>query len=111
MQETENLMILRVLILKQDGLWAAQCIDHDIVAQGNSIPEAKKAFERTIIGQMVADLMNGRKPLAAFPPAPDRLRDLFEHAEKLADVKPITLPEGMPPAYICNQIPKDVRVW
>jgi hypothetical protein len=111
MQNTEHTMVLRVLIIQQDGLYAAQCIDHDIVAQGNSIPEAKKAFERTIISQVVSDLMGGRKPLAAFPPAPDKLRQLFEHAEKLADVKPITLPEGMPPAYICNQIPKDIRVW
>lgn len=111
MPESEHVMVLRVLILQQDGLYAAQCIDHDIVAQGESIPDAKKAFERTIIGQVVSDLMNGREPLAAFPPAPDRLREIFEQAEKLADANPITLPEGIPPAYMLNQIPKDVRVW
>ena len=101
---------LRVLILRQDELYAAQCIDHDIVAQGSSIQEVKKAFERTIVGQVVADLKNGLRPLAAFPPAPERIQRLFEKAERLEDKEPITLPPGIPPAYMYQQIPKEIRI-
>jgi hypothetical protein len=112
MQTQEHLFILRVLIIQQDdGLWAAQCIDHDIVAQGDSIKDAKKAFERTIVGQILFDIKHGNTPLAAFPPAPEELRKIFDQAEELADKGPITFPENTPPAYVCSQITKDVRVW
>lgn len=112
MQNQDHVFILRVLLLQQeDGLWAAQCIDHDIVAQGSSIGEAKKAFERTVIGQIMFDFENNRPPLAAFPPAPARLREIFERAEEaLADKGPIKLPEGMPEPFICNQITKEFRI-
>lgn len=104
--------ILRVLIIHHDGLWAAQCIDHDIVAQGKSIREAKTAFEHTIIGQILFDLRKGREPLAAFPAAPAHLRELFEKAADVTlDDKGPILPEGTPDAYICNQITKEFRVW
>jgi hypothetical protein len=105
-------LILRVLIIQQGDLWAAQCIDHDIVAQGKSIKDAKQAFERTVIGQILHDLENHREPLAAFPPAPQKLQELFDKVADvtLADKGPI-LPEGMPSAFICNQITKEFRVW
>ncbi len=113
MQNQEHVFVLRVLLIRQeDGLWAAQCIDHDIVAQGNSIGEAKRAFERTVMGQILFDFKNGQRPLAAFPPAPPRLREIFDRAEELtlADKGPIKLPEGTPDAFICNQITKEFRI-
>ncbi len=109
----EHIFILRVLLLQQrDGLWAAQCVDHDIVAQGNSVGEAKRAFERTVMGQILFDFKNGRAPLATFPPASSELREMFERAEDLAlaDKGPIKLPEGMPEAFVCNQITKEFRI-
>ncbi|SRR6266542_2214679 len=113
MQNQEHVFILRVLLLQQDdGLWAAQCIDHDIVAQGKSIREAKRAFERTIVGQILFDLENGRPPLAAFPPAPSKLREIFDKAGELtlANTGPIKLPQGTPEAFICNQITQEFRI-
>jgi hypothetical protein len=109
----EHIFILRVLLLQQeDGLWAAQCVDHDIVAQGHSIGEAKRAFERTIVGQILFDFQNNRLPLSTFPPASSELQEIFEKAEELAlaDKGPIKLPEGMPDAFICNQITKEFRI-
>jgi hypothetical protein len=102
---------IRVLIIQQGELWAAQCIDHDIVAQGRSIKEAKQAFERTVIGQILRDLKNGREPLAAFPPASNELRELFDKAAEVTlDDKGPILPEGVPAPFICNQITKEFRV-
>ena len=108
----EYRFILRVLIIQHDGLWAAQCIDHDIVAQGKSIREAKTAFEQTIIGQILFDLARGREPLAAFPAAPAHWQELYERAADVTlDDKGPLLPEGTPDAFICNQITKEFRVW
>lgn len=112
-QTIEHLFVLRVLIFQQnDGLWAAQCIDHDIVAQGNTIREAKRAFEQTIVGQILFDIKNHKEPLASFPPAPEELQRLFEQAgEVTLDDKGPILPQGTPEAFICNQITKEFRVW
>jgi len=109
----EYRFILRVLLIQQsDGLWAAQCVDHDVVAQGKSISEAKKAFERTIIGQILFDLKHNREPLSAFPPASKELREKYEQSADvtLDDKGPIRLPSGTPAAFICNQITKEFRV-
>ena len=113
-QTIKHLFLLRVLIYQQDdGLWAAQCIDHDIVAQGNSIRAAKRAFERTIVGQILFDFKNGRQPLAQFPPAPQKIQDIFEKAGDITldDKGPIELPVDTPAAFICNQITKEFRLW
>jgi hypothetical protein len=107
----EYKFILRVLMIRHEGVWAAQCIDHDIVAQGKSLREAKAAFEQTIIGQILFDLKKGREPLASFPPAPSHLEELYEKAGAVTlDDKGPLLPEGTPDAYICNQITKEFRV-
>ena len=105
--------IVRVLLIQQsDGLWAAQCIDHNIVAQGKTISEAKKAFERTIIGQILFDIKRNKEPLAEFPPASEEIQRRFEQSADvtLDDKGPIRLPSGTPAAFICNQITKEFRV-
>ncbi len=111
----EYSFILRVLLIQHNGLWAAQCIDHDIVAQGKSLREAKAAFEQTIIGQILFDIKRGREPLASFPAAPAHLQELYEKAADvtLDDKGPLLpdVPEGTPDAYICNHITKEFRVW
>lgn len=107
----EQTFILRVLFVKTGELWAAQCIDYDIAAQGASVGEAKRAFEKVIIGQILFDAKRGQRPLAGFKPAPDSYREKFEEAERLADNAPLEIPESVPPAYVINQIPKDLRVW
>jgi hypothetical protein len=107
----DHRFILRVLFTQEGDLWAAQCIDHDIAAQGKTIGEAKQVFERTIIGQILRDIKDGREPLAAFPPAPKSYREKFDQAEELADKRPIQLPAGVPPAFMVSQITKDMRVW
>jgi len=104
-------LVLRVLFVRDGDLWAAQCIDYDIAAQGRSITEAKTAFEQTIIGQILFDIKRGKQPLTDLRPAPESYREKFEAAEPLADTKPIEMPKGVPPAYVVNQIAKDLRIW
>ena len=111
MELSKQTLVLRVLFVKTGELWAAQCIDYDIAVQGDSVREAKQAFEKAIIGQILFDLNQGRVPLSNFRAAPDSYREKFDEAERLADDSPLELPKGMPPAFIINQIPKDLRIW
>ncbi len=108
---TEQTFILRVLFVKTGDVWAAQCIDYDIAVQGNSVREAKLAFEKAIIGQILFDVKRGQRPLSGFRPAPRAYRERFEEAEQLADTAPLEMPEGIPPAFMVNHISKDLRIW
>ncbi|SRR6266446_330076 len=107
----DQTFILRVLFVKTGEVWAAQCIDYDIAAQGNSVREAKRAFEKAIIGQILFDIRRERPPLSDFKPAPAAYRAKFDEAERLADTAPLKLPEGTPPAFMVNHISKDLRIW
>lgn len=110
----EQTFILRVLFVKTGEVWAAQCIDYDIAAQGDSVREAKRAFEKAIIGQILFDVKRGLQPLSQFKPAPEGYRRKFEEAEQLADNAPLKLPQsisGIPPAFMVNHISKDLRIW
>ena len=82
-------LILHVLLFKErvgpQDVWVAQCLEHDITAQGDTVREAQKDFERTVRGEIVLALEAGREPLAGIAPAPSRYQDLWELAVRLAD--------------------------
>ena len=80
---------LRVLLLKEDGGWVAQCLEYDIAARGDSIDEALISFRDTLLGQVELDSQRGREPFAGKKPAPPWYWQTLKHARRLAD--PITL--------------------
>ena len=112
--QSENVIVqlaLSVLFIKdQCSAWVAQCLQFDIAAQGRSLKDAQKAFERVIHGQIMLDLHQGRQPLAGIKQAPREYWSMFEESERLADHRPLRLPEGIPPAFMIAAS-QDQRVW
>jgi hypothetical protein len=95
MQEMTHTIQISGLLLKEASAWVAQGLEYDIAAQGKTIRDAMRAFRRTVVGQMVLDIRNGREPLAAIPKAPDFYwQKYLEEAEPLAR-QPLNLPQGM----------------
>jgi len=81
------------ILLRQEGkVWAAQCLEYDIAAQGETIPLAKYAIEKAFVGQVIVDLSTGNQPLADIPPAPRVYWQEFESGERLADRKSFFIP-------------------
>lgn len=69
--------MLSVLLLREGDKWAAQCLAHDIAAQGDSIPVAVDAIMRSICAEMdVCDEL--RRDFEAIPPAPSYYRNRFD---------------------------------
>jgi hypothetical protein len=101
---------VNVLLLREDNAWVAQCLDFDISAHGRSIHDAKSAFGRVFIGQILLDIQHGRKPLQDVPKAPARYRTLFNHAERLKDAYLLKVPRSVPPAFIINAVAGDLRI-
>ena len=78
--------LLRVLLIPEGRFWVAQCIDHDIAAQGLDMDGARRAFLKTLSAQILADLGAAREPLSSIQPAPDWYFQAYEQADELPDV-------------------------
>lgn len=102
---------LSVLLLMEEGMWVAQCLNYDIAAQGKTLEAAKEAFARTFAGQVCVDLHHNVEPLSAFPPAPAEYWNQFKGAERLRDPQPILVPtEGLPSAFMIHAMADDLRI-
>lgn len=63
-------LLVHVRIIKERELYAAQCLEYDICAQGNSPVAAIESFRITMMGQVALDKRSGREPLKHLPCAP-----------------------------------------
>jgi len=92
--------VMHVLLLNDDGVWVAQCLDYDIAAQGKTINKAVDALTRTFAGQVVLDIQHGKKPLEDFTKAPIDYWNKFEDANRLEGRKPFGLPKSFIPGGV-----------
>jgi hypothetical protein len=86
--------VLRVLLFQEgrDSLWAAQCLEYDIVAQGGSIREALDNFRDVFEGQIAFDVFQNRKPLSGKKQAPPWYWQALRDATPLRDSIPLKVP-------------------
>jgi hypothetical protein len=66
---------LRVVIFREEELLVAQCLEHDICVQGDTMEKLKMRFEATL-------LLEG-EDLETIAKAPDRFFDLWDKAESI----------------------------
>ena len=110
MKEKNIIIEISVVLLQEGDYWVTQGLEYDIAAQGKTISEAKKAFERTITGQIFMDIRENRKPLQGIEKAPQEYWDKFERAEPLKETKPFSMPKGIPPSFVINAVARDYRI-
>ncbi len=71
---------VQVLLFKEGQTWVAQCLEHDLAAQGQTLKQAKESLNQVFITQVVLDLDAKREPFSAVQRAPqfywDRLREI-----------------------------------
>lgn len=60
---------LNVLLL-EDGVWTAQCLEHDIASQGETTREAMFELTRTLVAEVCLCAARGDERLDSIPPAP-----------------------------------------
>jgi hypothetical protein len=87
---------VRVLMLIERDRWVAQCLDFDIAAHGKTMMEARNAFTRTFLGQMLVEYDAGETKLSV-KPAPQWYFDRYEHAEQWGSL-PFAVPGDASPA-------------
>ena len=93
---------LNVLLLK-DGAWTAQCLEHDIAAQGETIQEAMFELTRTLVAEVCLCAARGDHSLDSIPPAPrfywQRYQDVGEPVDSRR-VPPFKPDCDLPPAFM-----------
>lgn len=99
-----------VLLFQEGNLWVAQGLEHDIAAQGATIGDAKRSFERVFVGQILVDIHHDKEPLSGIQAAPKKYWDMFEHGERLGDRRPFYMPPGIPPAFVIAAAAEDFRI-
>ena len=93
-----NKFDVTILIQHEGCGWAAQCLEYDIAAQGDSIRQATENFEHTFVGQVILDLRQGKQPLEGFGIAPKDYWERYRTADRLAgDYEPFYIPEELLP--------------
>lgn len=106
MQQTLN-----VLLVKDDA-WTAQCLEHDIAAQGDTIREAIFELTRTLAGELTVRMANGEQGLDNVPAAPHFYWKKFYEAGEPMDASrrpPFSPGQEMPPAFILPEF-RELRV-
>jgi hypothetical protein len=106
MAERERLL-LSVLLFNEGETWVVQCIEYDIVAQGESPRAALEALGWTIGAHILLDREKHRKPFSTLQPAPSSFREKFANAIPLSDPHALTLPVL---TFELPVIEKDVRL-
>lgn len=101
---------LRVVYLREGDSWIAQCLEHDIAAQGKTLPDVEEAFRRTVVGQIMLDLRKGREPFEGIKPAPKMYWRKFDEGLRLGVDSRIDLPKDVPPAFMIQEIRNEARV-
>lgn len=91
---------LYVLLLQEGDYWVAQCLQHDVAAQGRTPEEARLAFLRTLVGQIQLGL------LASTPAAPSSYWTLWGKAVAHQQPAPVEIPSDVapPPAYMISSL-------
>lgn len=102
---------LSILLVNDGGAWTAQCLQYDLAAQGDTIEAALRHFEQTFVGQLRWDLAEGRQPLEGIGQAPAEFWKTWERALRLAETRPIRMPDEVPPAWMINAMANELRVW
>jgi len=99
---------LTILVLREGALTVARCLEYDIVAQGQSVDEALRAWAEVFAGQIIIDARAGREPLAQVGPAPERFFELYQRARKLEGT-PMRLPDEVPQPWMIAAMHPELR--
>ena len=104
-------LVLNVLLMKEDGIWSAQCLEHNIAAQGSTINEAISELARTIIGELVLRAAEGAEGLNDIPRAPDMYWTMFGESVPVNIAnRPLFRPDNeTPPAFMIPEF-REYRV-
>ncbi|MCP4650270.1 MAG: hypothetical protein GY853_09370 [PVC group bacterium] len=110
MEPIKKTITIKILLIQDDDLWSAQCLNYDIAAQGRTKEEAQDTFEKTFLGQIILDIKENKDPLEGIGKAPQKFWDMFRGAEQPEDPRRFCAPDWSLPGFIINAQANDLRI-
>jgi hypothetical protein len=96
---TTEAKTIRVIVFQDNGMWVAQCLEHDIGAQAEDIDTLSARLEVVLRAEFNASMEKHGKPFVGIDPAPERFQLMWEHRTRSVDLSPapwITSHENVP---------------
>lgn len=99
-------MRLRVVIFREGEHLVAQCLEHDIAAQGATLADVQDAFLKELVKTIILALELNREPLKAIPKAPETYWNMFKSVEASPWKHEMPIPSSDPrvPAWMANSV-------
>lgn len=73
---------IRAIAFKDSGFWCVQCLEYDIAAQAETIPDLRKELARVLLAYVLTSAELKREhPFAGLPPAPRRFFEMYDSIE------------------------------
>jgi len=72
---------LRVLVLQEGDYWVAQCLEHDVAAQGKTPKQLAHALNSALVGHAAIAQLHREKFFENMSPAPKFYHELYDQAE------------------------------
>ena len=79
--DRELSVIISAVIYPEEGAFIAQGLEYDICAQGRTIAEVTKAFDKAVVANVAVCIELGRAPLDGIQPAPAKFWQMYKTAE------------------------------
>jgi hypothetical protein len=76
---------INAVVFQQDGVWVAQCLEHNFVSFAKTQDELPHTLMRQILAQIEIDSEDGHSPFFGFEPAPAKYWEWFERARRQSE--------------------------
>lgn len=93
----EGVQDLRVVVFQEHGQWIAQCIEHDIGAQGKTCRDMAEHFALALALELEESTRRFGEPFAGIDPAPAHFHRMWE--QRSSTLIPIQSAEQTGPDY------------
>ena len=98
-----------LLVFQEHDGWVVQCLEYDIVAQGETIEVATRRWVQTLVGQIVVDVERGVAPLDGIDKAPQKLWELLTKSRPLEQAIPVVIPKNIDPTF--KPVTRHARIY
>jgi hypothetical protein len=79
---------IRVVVFKDNDMWAAQCLEYDIGAQADDIDTLNERLNVVLNAELKESIERHKKPFAGIGPAPQRFQMMWEHRVRSVEITP-----------------------
>jgi hypothetical protein len=84
----KQIQIRAVIFQESAQMWCAQCLEHDVSVQADSLPRLVNVLGDTLVSYVELAVIEGREPFDGMPPAPREFFDMFARAHEMPNSNP-----------------------